>query len=89
MHLNPIARIPWATSTTQKKLSPKIALHFKVLCESAAMLPFKLVILKIVTPKICGQCRVTKGLLFFEATYFQTNPKNMERCAAVTYVCTD
>ena len=24
--VNPIARIPWATSTAQKKLSPKIAL---------------------------------------------------------------
>ena len=37
--LNPIAWIPWATSNMQKKLSPKIALHFKVLCESKATLP--------------------------------------------------
>ena len=40
MRLNPIAGIPWATSTMQKKLRPKIALHFKVLCESKATLPY-------------------------------------------------
>ena len=36
--LNPEAQIP-ATSTIQKKISPKIALHFKVLCERNATLP--------------------------------------------------
>ena len=34
--MNPIAWISWATSTCAKKLSPKIALHFKVLCKSKA-----------------------------------------------------
>ena len=37
--MNHIAWIPWVTSTAAKKLSPKITLHFKVLCESKAMLP--------------------------------------------------
>ena len=38
MRLNPVTQIPWATSTNKKKLSPKITLHFKVLCESKATL---------------------------------------------------
>ena len=37
--LESVAGIPWATSTVQKKLSPIIALHFKVLCESKSTLP--------------------------------------------------
>ena len=37
--MNPVAWILRATSTEQKKLSPKIELRFKVLCESKAALP--------------------------------------------------